>query len=52
MIAAIDILLKHSHTVAEERTSKQASIFGAMEGGAARPKLPQAKAWDELTRLP
>ncbi len=50
MIAAIDLLLKHSHAVADEKSSGQASIFGTMDV-APRPKLPEAKAWDELTRL-
>ncbi|MDD2325392.1 MAG: DNA polymerase III subunit alpha [Alphaproteobacteria bacterium] len=50
VMAAIDILLKHSHALANEKASGQASIFGTMDI-APRPALPQAKAWDELTRL-
>lgn len=50
VIAATDILLKHSHSLADEKSSGQASIFGTMDV-APRPSLPQAKAWDELTRL-
>ena len=52
VMAAIDILLKHSHTTADEKASGQASIFGALDDVAlTRPPLPQAKAWDEMTRL-
>ncbi|MFA6279193.1 MAG: DNA polymerase III subunit alpha [Bdellovibrionales bacterium] len=50
VIAAIDILLKHSHVMADEKNSGQANIFGFMEA-APRPPLPPAKAWDELLRL-
>lgn len=50
MVAAIDQLLKYSHALAEEKQSGQASMFGATDG-AVRPKLPDVKAWDELTRL-
>jgi len=50
MMAAIDMLLKHSHAIADEKQSGQASIFGTMDV-APRPALPAAKAWDELTRL-
>ncbi len=50
MIAAIDLLLKHSHVTADERASGQTSIFGAMDV-APRPSLPVVKAWDELTKL-
>jgi DNA polymerase-3 subunit alpha len=49
VIASIDVLLKHGHTVADERASGQMNIFGG--GASARPVLPKVKAWDELTRL-
>ncbi|MGE4351340.1 MAG: DNA polymerase III subunit alpha, partial [Bdellovibrionales bacterium] len=51
VIASIDLLLKHSHTTAEEKASGQASIFGALDVAVTRPTLPQAKSWDEATRL-
>ena len=50
VMGAIDILLKHAHSIADEKESGQASIFGAMDV-APRPSLPNTKAWDELTRL-
>lgn len=50
VIAAIDVLLKYSHAAADERSSGQANIFGAL-ATAAKPALPQTKGWDELTRL-
>jgi len=49
-MAAIDTLLKHSHQSHDERASGQVNMFGASEA-IARPALPQAKAWDDLTRL-
>ncbi len=50
VIAAIDIILKHSHTTADDLNSGQMSIFNA-SSASAKPSLPQARAWDELTRL-
>ena len=50
MTAAIDMLLKHSHQVAEDRGSGQVNLF--MDSGAAsKPPLPAARPWDDLTRL-
>ena len=49
-MAAVDILLKHAHAMADEKNSGQANIFGTLDM-QARPPLPAAKAWDELTRL-
>lgn len=51
VIASIDVLLKHSHSVADEKASGQTSIFGALDASVSRPGLPQTKAWDEMTRL-
>ncbi|MDD5586447.1 MAG: DNA polymerase III subunit alpha [Alphaproteobacteria bacterium] len=51
VIAAIDLLLKHSHVAADERNSGQTSIFGALLPAASKPALPNTKMWDELTRL-
>lgn len=50
VMASIDILLKHSHALAKEKASGQASIFGEMDM-EPRPDLPKAKMWDEITRL-
>ncbi|MGB9153609.1 MAG: DNA polymerase III subunit alpha [Alphaproteobacteria bacterium] len=50
VIAAIDTLLKHSQQTNAERSSGQANMFASSQG-AARPPLPQAKGWDDLTRL-
>jgi len=51
VMESIELLLKHSHTVADERESGQTSIFGGLLPSVARPALPKAKAWDDLTRL-
>ena len=50
VVGAIDVLLKHSHAVSDERNSGQANIFGSLTT-ASRPPLPNVKGWDELTRL-
>ncbi len=51
VIDAIDLILKHSHAAADERSSGQTSIFGSLLPSAAKPALPKTKMWDELTRL-
>lgn len=50
VMAAVDILLKHSHQSHDERASGQSNMFGAAEK-TARPALPPTKAWDDLARL-
>ncbi len=50
VLASIDILLKHSHTLANEKASGQGSIFGVIDM-VPRPDLPKAKAWDDVTKL-
>jgi DNA polymerase-3 subunit alpha len=50
VIAAIEVLQKHGHNMQDERASGQANIFGTA-AAATRPALPQAKLWDDLTRL-
>jgi DNA polymerase-3 subunit alpha len=50
VVAAIDILLKHSHHTNDERAAGQSNMFGGADA-ASRPALPQIKAWDDLTRL-
>jgi DNA polymerase III subunit alpha len=49
-LAAAEMLSRHASAAADERASGQNSLFG---GGktAAQPKLPEAKNWDDLTRL-
>ncbi len=49
-IASIETLLKHSQQTNAERSSGQANMFAAAHG-VSRPPLPQAKMWDDLTRL-
>ena len=48
--AAIEILLKHSHQVSDEKALGQSNMFGGGDA-AARPALPTVKAWDDLTKL-
>jgi DNA polymerase-3 subunit alpha len=50
IIAGIDVLLKHSQQKSAERSSGQANMF-AQSRDIARPPLPPAKNWDDLTRL-
>lgn len=50
-IAAVEMLLKHSHQRADERGSGQSNMFGAQSAHASRPALPATKAWDDVTRL-
>ena len=51
VMAAVDILLKHSRETQGERASGQVSMFGAGHATASKPPLPEAKTWDDLTRL-
>jgi DNA polymerase-3 subunit alpha len=50
VIASIDTLLKHSQQTSSEKSSGQVNMFAAAQQNA-RPPLPQAKNWDDLTRL-
>ncbi len=50
VIAAIDILLKHSQKTQDEKSSGQSNMFALAEE-SAKPPLPQVKPWDELTKL-
>ncbi|MGE3623262.1 MAG: DNA polymerase III subunit alpha, partial [Bdellovibrionales bacterium] len=49
VMAAVDMLLKHSQQSGHERSSGQSNMFGGAD--ISRPALPTAKAWDDLTRL-
>jgi DNA polymerase-3 subunit alpha len=49
VLAAIDLLLKHSQQSGHERTSGQVNMFGGAD--TAKPSLPAAKMWNDLERL-
>jgi DNA polymerase-3 subunit alpha len=50
--AAIDLLLRQASLAAEERTSKQESLFGGLDSGfAERPKLPVVEDWMPVDKL-
>ncbi len=48
VVASMDVMLKHGQQVGSERSSGQSNMFG---GAVSRPSLPNAPAWDALTRL-
>ncbi len=48
MFEAIDIIIKLASVASEQRQSGQNSLFGA---APPRPKLTEAKPWDELQQL-
>jgi DNA polymerase III subunit alpha len=51
-LAATDLLLRQATLAAEERTSKQESLFGGIDGGfAERPKLPVVEDWLPVEKL-
>jgi DNA polymerase III subunit alpha len=51
-LAAIDLLLRQASLAAEERTSKQESLFGGVDSGfAERPKLPVVEDWPAVEKL-
>jgi DNA polymerase III subunit alpha len=51
-LAAIDLLLRQASLAAEERTSKQESLFGGVDSGfAERPKLPVVEDWQAVEKL-
>jgi len=51
-LAAIDLLLRQASLAAEERTSKQESLFGGIDGSMAeRPKLPVVEDWPPVEKL-
>ncbi|HEU0217243.1 MAG TPA: DNA polymerase III subunit alpha [Stellaceae bacterium] len=50
--AAIELLLRQASLAAEERTSKQESLFGGFDSGfAERPKLPVVEDWPPVEKL-
>jgi len=51
-LAAVDLLLRQANLAAEERTSKQESLFGGIDSGfAERPKLPVVEDWPPVEKL-
>jgi len=51
-LAAIDLLLRQASLAAEERTSKQESLFGGADSTfAERPKLPVVEDWPAVEKL-
>ncbi len=51
-LAAIDLLLRQASLAAEERTSKQESLFGGFDSSfAERPKLPVVEDWPSVEKL-
>jgi len=51
IVAAADALSAYGQSVAAERASSQASLFGGDQAEAARPRLPKAEAWNPVQRL-
>jgi DNA polymerase-3 subunit alpha len=50
IVAGADVLIAYAQTMAEERTSSQAT-FGFDSGGATRPRLPATEPWALPTQL-
>ena len=51
-LAAIDLLLRQASVAAEERISKQESLFGGIDSGfVERPKLPVVEDWPAVEKL-
>ena len=51
-LAAIDLLLRQASLAAEERTSKQESLFGGIDSAfVERPKLPVIEDWPAVEKL-
>lgn len=52
MFAAIETIIRYAQSLAQEKASGQNSLFGGdLDVDLAKPKLPMAEEWDELTRL-
>ncbi len=50
IVAGADVLIAYAQTMAQERTSSQAT-FGFDSGGATRPRLPATEPWVGPTQL-
>jgi len=51
ILAAADLLVAHSQSMAAERASAQVSLFGGDQAEAQRPRLPRIEAWNGLQQL-
>jgi DNA polymerase-3 subunit alpha len=51
VMACADVLVAYGQSVAAERASAQASLFGGDQAGAARPRLPRVESWSPVQRL-
>ncbi|MBI1273897.1 MAG: DNA polymerase III subunit alpha [Alphaproteobacteria bacterium] len=51
VLAAAEMLSRHASAAADERSSGQNNLFASEPEAAARPQLPDARNWDDLTRL-
>ncbi|MFN3514348.1 MAG: DNA polymerase III subunit alpha [Phenylobacterium sp.] len=51
LVAAADVLVGHGQSMAADRASAQASLFGGDQVEAQRPRLPRAEAWTPVQRL-
>ncbi|WP_374570478.1 DNA polymerase III subunit alpha [Phenylobacterium sp.] len=51
IVAAADALTAYSQSVAAERASAQASLFGGDQAEAGRPRLPKIEPWNPVQRL-
>lgn len=51
LVAAADVLVGHGQSMAADRASSQASLFGGDQAEAQRPRLPKAEPWTPVQRL-
>jgi DNA polymerase-3 subunit alpha len=51
LVAAADVLIAYGQSVAQDRASAQASLFGGDQAEAARPRLPRVEPWNPVQRL-
>jgi DNA polymerase-3 subunit alpha len=51
LVAAADNLVGYAQSVAADRASSQASLFGGDQAEAARPRLPRTDEWTPTERL-
>ena len=51
LLAAADPLIAYAQSMASDRASAQASLFGGDQAGVGRPRLPRAEMWTPSERL-
>ena len=51
LVEASETLAGYGHSVAEERSSSQGSLFGGDQVEAQRPRLPRTESWSPTRRL-